>query len=88
MAAIAGASLGFLWFNYCQHRYLWVVSLSLTVFWVVLLNDSSRVSLYRHGRLFIIETLSVIIQVGSFRLRGKRVFKMAPIHHHYELKGW
>jgi phospho-N-acetylmuramoyl-pentapeptide-transferase len=40
------------------------------------------------GGLFLIETLSVIIQVGSFKTRGKRVFKMAPIHHHYELKGW
>jgi len=40
------------------------------------------------GGLFVWEGLSVIIQVGSFKLRGKRVFKMAPIHHHYELKGW
>jgi phospho-N-acetylmuramoyl-pentapeptide-transferase len=38
--------------------------------------------------LFVIEALSVIIQVGSFKTRGKRVFKMAPIHHHFELKGW
>ena len=40
------------------------------------------------GGLFVIEALSVIIQVGSFKTRGKRVFRMAPIHHHYELKGW
>ena len=40
------------------------------------------------GGIFVIETLSVIIQVGSFKLRGKRVFRMAPIHHHFELKGW
>ena len=40
------------------------------------------------GGIFVIETLSVILQVGSFKLRGKRIFKMAPIHHHYELKGW
>ena len=40
------------------------------------------------GGLFVIETLSVIIQVGSYKMRGKRVFRMAPIHHHYELKGW
>jgi phospho-N-acetylmuramoyl-pentapeptide-transferase len=40
------------------------------------------------GGVFVIETLSVIIQVGSFKMRGKRVFKMAPIHHHFELKGW
>ena len=40
------------------------------------------------GGVFVIETLSVIIQVASFKLRGKRVFKMAPIHHHFELSGW
>ena len=40
------------------------------------------------GGLFVIEALSVIIQVGSFKTRGKRVFRMAPIHHHFELKGW
>jgi phospho-N-acetylmuramoyl-pentapeptide-transferase len=40
------------------------------------------------GGVFVIETLSVMIQVGSYKLRGKRVFLMAPIHHHYELKGW
>jgi phospho-N-acetylmuramoyl-pentapeptide-transferase len=40
------------------------------------------------GGLFVIETLSVIIQVTSFRLTGRRVFRMAPLHHHYELKGW
>jgi phospho-N-acetylmuramoyl-pentapeptide-transferase len=40
------------------------------------------------GGIFVIEALSVIIQVGSFKLRGKRVFKMAPIHHHFELSGW
>lgn len=40
------------------------------------------------GGLFVIETLSVVIQVVSYKLRGKRVFLMAPIHHHYELKGW
>nr|VXZ88635.1 Phospho-N-acetylmuramoyl-pentapeptide-transferase [Klebsiella pneumoniae] len=41
-----------------------------------------------HGRVFVVETLSVILQVGSFKLRGQRIFRMAPIHHHYELKGW
>lgn len=40
------------------------------------------------GGVFVIETLSVVLQVGSYKLRGKRVFLMAPIHHHYELKGW
>ena len=40
------------------------------------------------GGVFVIETLSVILQVTSFKLTGKRIFKMAPLHHHYELKGW
>ena len=40
------------------------------------------------GGIFVLETVSVIIQVGSFKLTGKRVFRMAPIHHHFELKGW
>jgi phospho-N-acetylmuramoyl-pentapeptide-transferase len=40
------------------------------------------------GAVFVMEALSVILQVGSFKLRGKRIFKMAPIHHHFELKGW
>ena len=40
------------------------------------------------GGIFVLETVSVMVQVASFKLRGKRVFRMAPIHHHYELKGW
>lgn len=40
------------------------------------------------GGVFVMETVSVILQVGSFKLRGKRIFRMAPIHHHFELKGW
>jgi phospho-N-acetylmuramoyl-pentapeptide-transferase len=40
------------------------------------------------GGVFVMETLSVVIQVGSFKLTGKRVFRMAPLHHHFELKGW
>jgi phospho-N-acetylmuramoyl-pentapeptide-transferase len=40
------------------------------------------------GGIFVIETMSVILQVGSYKLRGQRIFRMAPIHHHYELKGW
>jgi phospho-N-acetylmuramoyl-pentapeptide-transferase len=44
--------------------------------------------LFIMGGIFVLETMSVIIQVGSFKLTGKRVFRMAPIHHHFELKGW
>jgi phospho-N-acetylmuramoyl-pentapeptide-transferase len=44
--------------------------------------------LFIMGGVFVMETLSVVLQVGSYKMRGKRVFRMAPIHHHYELKGW
>jgi phospho-N-acetylmuramoyl-pentapeptide-transferase len=47
-----------------------------------------EIVLFIMGGIFVVETLSVILQVGSFKLRGKRIFRMAPIHHHYELKGW
>jgi phospho-N-acetylmuramoyl-pentapeptide-transferase len=47
-----------------------------------------EIVLFIMGGIFVAETLSVILQVGSFKLRGKRIFRMAPIHHHYELKGW
>jgi phospho-N-acetylmuramoyl-pentapeptide-transferase len=47
-----------------------------------------EIVLFIMGGVFVMETVSVILQVGSFKLRGKRIFKMAPIHHHYELKGW
>jgi phospho-N-acetylmuramoyl-pentapeptide-transferase len=47
-----------------------------------------EIVLFIMGGVFVVETLSVIIQVASFKLTGKRVFRMAPLHHHYELKGW
>ena len=47
-----------------------------------------EIVLFIMGGIFVLETMSVIIQVGSFKLTGKRVFRMAPIHHHFELKGW
>jgi phospho-N-acetylmuramoyl-pentapeptide-transferase len=47
-----------------------------------------EIVLFIMGGIFVLETVSVIIQVGSFKLTGKRVFRMAPIHHHFELKGW
>ena len=50
--------------------------------------DESRVAPDRHRRVFVIETLSVILQVISFQLAGRRIFMMAPLHHHFELKGW
>jgi phospho-N-acetylmuramoyl-pentapeptide-transferase len=47
-----------------------------------------EIVLFIMGGVFVMETVSVILQVGSFKLRGKRIFRMAPIHHHFELKGW
>lgn len=89
--AIVGAGLGFLWFNaYPAQVFMGDIgSLALggalgTI--SVLLRQEFL--LFIMGGVFVIETLSVILQVGSFKLRGQRVFRMAPIHHHYELKGW
>lgn len=90
-AAIAGAGLGFLWFNaYPAQVFMGDVgSLSLGgVLGCVALMIHQELVFAIMGGIFIIETLSVILQVGSFKLRHKRIFKMAPIHHHYELKGW
>lgn len=90
-AAMAGAGLGFLWFNtYPAQVFMGDVgSLSLggTLGSIALMIHQELVFAIMGG-VFIIETLSVILQVGSFKLRKKRIFKMAPIHHHYELKGW
>ena len=90
-AALFGAGVGFLWYNtYPASVFMGDVgSLSLggAIGMLAVLTKNELV-LAIVGGLFVIEALSVIIQVGSFKMRGKRVFKMAPIHHHYELKGW
>ena len=89
--AIIGAGLGFLWFNtYPAMVFMGDVgSLALGgVFGIISVLLRQEFLLLIMGGIFVIETLSVILQVGSFKLRGKRVFRMAPIHHHYELKGW
>ncbi len=86
-----GAGLGFLWFNtYPAQVFMGDIgSLSLgAALGTVALICKHELLLFLVGGLFVIETISVIIQVCSFRLRGKRVFNMAPIHHHFELKGW
>lgn len=89
--AIVGAGLGFLWFNtYPAQVFMGDVgSLSLggTLGTIAVLLRQEFLLLIMGG-VFVIETLSVILQVGSFKLRGQRIFRMAPIHHHYELKGW
>jgi phospho-N-acetylmuramoyl-pentapeptide-transferase len=89
--AIIGAGLGFLWFNtYPAQVFMGDVgSLSLgATLGVLAILVRQEIVLFIMGGIFVAETLSVILQVGSFKLRGKRIFRMAPIHHHYELKGW
>ncbi|MDQ3493984.1 MAG: phospho-N-acetylmuramoyl-pentapeptide-transferase [Pseudomonadota bacterium] len=90
-AAIAGAGLGFLWFNtYPAMVFMGDIgALALgAVLGTVAVIVRQELVLVIMGGIFVIETLSVMIQVASFKLTGKRVFKMAPIHHHFELKGW
>jgi phospho-N-acetylmuramoyl-pentapeptide-transferase len=90
-AAIAGAGLGFLWFNtYPAMVFMGDIgALALgAVLGTIAVIVRQELVLVIMGGVFVIETLSVMIQVGSFKLTGKRVFRMAPIHHHFELKGW
>src|SRR6266566_661135 len=89
--ALVGASLGFLWYNAHPAEMFMgdVGSLSLGgTLGVIAVIIKQEILLFFVGGIFVIEALSVIVQVGSFRLRGKRVFRMAPIHHHFELIGW
>ena len=89
--AIVGAGLGFLWFNtYPAQVFMGDVgSLALGgTLGILAVLVRQEIVLIIMGGIFVAETLSVILQVGSFKLRGKRIFRMAPIHHHYELKGW
>jgi phospho-N-acetylmuramoyl-pentapeptide-transferase len=89
--AIAGAGLAFLWFNaYPAEVFMGDVgALALgAALGMVALVVRQEIVLLIMGGVFVVETLSVIIQVASFKLTGKRVFRMAPLHHHYELKGW
>jgi len=90
-AALIGAGLGFLWFNtYPAMVFMGDVgSLALgAVLGVSAILVRQEIVLFIMGGVFVMETLSVILQVGSYKLRGQRIFRMAPIHHHYELKGW
>lgn len=89
--AMVGASMGFLWFNSHPAQMFMgdVGSLSLGgSLGTVAVITKHEILLGIVGGMFVVEALSVIIQVGSFKLRGKRVFKMAPLHHHFELAGW
>jgi phospho-N-acetylmuramoyl-pentapeptide-transferase len=90
-AGLIGAGLGFLWFNtYPAQVFMGDVgSLALgAVLGVIAILVRQEIVLFIMGGVFVMETLSVILQVGSYKLRGQRIFRMAPIHHHYELKGW
>lgn len=89
--ALIGAGLGFLWFNtYPAQVFMGDVgALALGAsLGVVAIIVRHEIVLFIMGGLFVLEAVSVIVQVASFRLTGKRVFRMAPIHHHFELKGW
>jgi phospho-N-acetylmuramoyl-pentapeptide-transferase len=90
-AAIAGASLGFLWFN-CHPAEVFMGdtgSLALgAALGAVAILIKQEVLLVLVGGLFVVEAVSVILQVVSFKTRGKRIFKMAPLHHHFEKLGW
>lgn len=89
--AIVGSCLGFLWYN-CNPAAVFMgdtgsLALGAAVGTIALLIKQ-ELALLIVGGVFVLEALSVIIQVGSFKLRGKRVFRMAPLHHHFELSGW
>ena len=89
--ALVGAGLGFLWFNtYPAMVFMGDIgSLALgAALGILAVLVRQEIVLLIMGGIFVMETLSVIIQVASFKLTGKRVFRMAPIHHHFELKGW
>ena len=89
--ALVGASLGFLWFN-CNPAEIFMgdvgsMALGGAIGTVAVLIKQEFLLVFVGG-LFVVEAASVILQVGSFRMRGKRVFRMAPLHHHFELAGW
>ena len=89
--AMVGASMGFLWWN-CYPAQVFmgdVGSLALGgALGTVAVLIKQELLLFLVGGLFMVEAFSVILQVGSFKLRGKRIFRMAPLHHHFELIGW
>ena len=90
-AALTGAGLGFLWFNtYPAQVFMGDIgALSLgAALGIVAVMVRQEIVLLVMGGVFVMETASVILQVASFKLTGKRIFRMAPLHHHFELKGW
>lgn len=90
-SALIGALTGFLWYNCHPAEVFMGDSGSLTIgafLGYLAIISKSEILLLLIGSIFVIETLSVILQVGSYKLRKKRVFLMAPIHHHFEMKKW
>jgi len=91
LAALTGAGVGFLWFNAAPALVFMGDTGSLAIggaLGMTAIVLKKEFLLLIAGGVFVAEALSVILQVGSFRLRGKRIFKMAPLHHHFELSGW
>ncbi len=89
--ALVGAGLGFLWFNtYPAQVFMGDVgALALgAALGVIAVIVRQELVLFIMGGIFVVETVSVILQVASYKLTGRRIFRMAPLHHHYELKGW
>ena len=89
--SVVGSCLGFLWYNtYPAQIFMGDVgSLSLGgALGILAILTKNEILLVLVGGIFVLEAVSVILQVGSYKLRGKRIFAMAPIHHHYEKKGW
>ncbi|MGC6425645.1 MAG: phospho-N-acetylmuramoyl-pentapeptide-transferase [Akkermansiaceae bacterium] len=91
MMSLVGAGLGFLWFNAHPAKVFMGDTGSLAIggaIGMTAICAKQELLLMIIGGIFVIEAMSVILQVGSFKLRGKRIFKMSPIHHHFELSGW
>lgn len=91
LMALVGAGFGFLWFNCHPAKVFMGDTGSLAIggaLGTVAICTKQELLLVIIGGVFVLEAVSVILQVGSFKLRGKRIFKMAPIHHHFELSGW
>ncbi|MDE6886050.1 MAG: phospho-N-acetylmuramoyl-pentapeptide-transferase [Helicobacteraceae bacterium] len=90
-SAVLGSLFGFLWYN-CHPAEVFMGdsgSLSMGAFIAYMgIVSNNEILLILVGLIFVIETLSVILQIGSYKLRGKKIFLMAPIHHHFEVKGW
>ena len=91
LGAASGSLIAFLWYNCYPARVFMGDTGSLplgALLGMAAVTNRQEILFFIAGGLFIVEALSVFLQIFSFRLRGKRIFKMAPLHHHYELKGW